>query len=331
MSVDGSGLFYKNSDNFIGLGTADPLSRLHLSDGQIRIDGNGDRYTQFHNGVIIEGRIGQAGDNSINLTNFTSAPINFITGSGAQQALQLSNDGMAHFQGPENDGSISALKIESPLAMTTVSMLIDGNEIDSEDNLYINFNSNTPILMRNANQVRADVTLEHGSSSGEGDGFALENEGSNNNYWTFFVSNNTGELELYYKGDKRGGFDDVSGGYTPVSDMNLKSNIRNMDSVLDKVMKTQPSIYNFTSEEFGKDYIGFVAQDMEKLFPELVSKGKVGDTDKELYTMDYSAIGTLAIQAIKEQQVMIEELKKNNQLLESKIEGLSAKIDILLK
>lgn len=58
-------------------------------------------------------------------------------------------------------------------------------------------------------------------------------------------------------------------------------------------------------EHFKKEYTGFVAQDFQKVFPDLVSK----DADGKL-AIDYLGLIPVLVEAIKEQQEMIEQLRE---------------------
>jgi hypothetical protein len=68
----------------------------------------------------------------------------------------------------------------------------------------------------------------------------------------------------------------------------------------------------------GEKQVGFIAQDIQKTLPELVS-GKEGDMTKgETLGMSYGNLTAVLTKAIQEQQVQIEELKAENQKLKNK-------------
>ena len=80
-----------------------------------------------------------------------------------------------------------------------------------------------------------------------------------------------------------------------------------------------PVKYDLRKDEFpdrkfsDKRQVGLIAQDVEKIVPELVS------TDGEGFkSIDYAKISVLLIDAIKEQQKSIEQLKNEIELLKSK-------------
>lgn len=87
------------------------------------------------------------------------------------------------------------------------------------------------------------------------------------------------------------------------SDIRLKENIKTIDSALNKVLKIRGVEFNKIGES--KKSIGVIAQEIEKILPEVV------DTDVEgMKSVSYGNIVGLLIEAIKEQQLQIEELKK---------------------
>lgn len=143
-------------------------------------------------------------------------------------------------------------------------------------------------------------------------------------------SSNPNRLALVYGGVERGNFDPLTGIYNSTSDKNLKTNIFPMPSILNKILSLEPKTYTYKEDKKQVQRIGFIAQDVEELFPQIVSKDDVAeDSDEYLYHMDYSGFGVLAIQAIKEQQEIInrqqsaiDQLSKELKALKSEIENL---------
>ena len=94
----------------------------------------------------------------------------------------------------------------------------------------------------------------------------------------------------------------VDGMYT-ASDRRLKEGIQDLDYELGKILKLNPRKYHFRDAE-GKDHsIGFIAQEVQHIFPELVA------TDSDYLTINYSGFTVLAIHAIKELSAMVQVLQ----------------------
>ena len=92
------------------------------------------------------------------------------------------------------------------------------------------------------------------------------------------------------------------------SDKKFKKNIRNAEiSAVDTIMKIKHRQYDWKSN--GKhEYVGYIAQELEKINPGLVNKIK--EDDGETYLLNEKALIAMATKAIQEQQQQIEELKK---------------------
>jgi hypothetical protein len=105
------------------------------------------------------------------------------------------------------------------------------------------------------------------------------------------------------------------------SDIRLKQNVRSIDGdgVIDKVKNMAVIQYNYKPEytkgstDPEAKYYGVVAQDLEKSFPDAVK------TDENGYKMvSMNALTAILLQAVKDQQKEIDELKKEVEKLKSK-------------
>ena len=96
------------------------------------------------------------------------------------------------------------------------------------------------------------------------------------------------------------------------SDIRFKTNIRPVVFALNKVKALRGVYFNwnqtaFPEKEFGpQNELGFIAQEVEKIVPEIVSK----DNTKEAYrSVKYDKLVALLVEAIKEQQKQIDSLQ----------------------
>jgi hypothetical protein len=105
--------------------------------------------------------------------------------------------------------------------------------------------------------------------------------------------------------------------WTAASDSRIKKNIINSNYGLSTVLKLRPVEYNLISNDLRQ--VGFIAQEVQKLVPEVVT-GKEGDLSKgEILGITYSNLVPVLTKAIQEQQKQIEELKALvNQLINKK-------------
>lgn len=112
----------------------------------------------------------------------------------------------------------------------------------------------------------------------------------------------------------------ASGTITP-SDIRYKKNITLISSPLQKLQHIRGVNYQYKPGEFpGMGFtdatqIGFIAQEVEKVMPELVTTD-----DKGYKYVDYPKIAPVLVEAIKEQQKEIDELKKEIQEMKKMIQ-----------
>jgi hypothetical protein len=106
---------------------------------------------------------------------------------------------------------------------------------------------------------------------------------------------------------------DVSAGsFTYLSDARLKKNIKSLDyQDVKKLYSIDP--VRFDWKENGETKLGFIAQDVEKYFPELVTVN-----EKTGYKgVEYGNITALLLQAVKSQKVELEALRKDIEMLKN--------------
>lgn len=91
-----------------------------------------------------------------------------------------------------------------------------------------------------------------------------------------------------------------------LSDSRLKTNITNLNYGLSDILKLRSVQYNWKEGEDRDTKIGFLAQDLRKVIPEVV----VGDAQKENLAVNYIELIPVLVNAIKEQQQQIDQLKR---------------------
>jgi hypothetical protein len=99
------------------------------------------------------------------------------------------------------------------------------------------------------------------------------------------------------------------------SDIRFKNNVLPITNALDKINKIGGYTFEWNEKshkETGKKDIGVIAQEVEEILPEIV------DTrDNGYKAVDYSKLTALLIQSVKEQQVIIDNLKSRIETLEN--------------
>ena len=172
------------------------------------------------------------------------------------------------------------------------------------------------------NDPDADLHIKH-INSGSSGGLKLENIVSEE--WArLYISSSNGHLRLYMDtAGIVGTFDDVSGVYTSTSDRRLKEDFEDLYFDWQSFSKLKPLTYSFKADETHKQHIGMVAQDVELIYPELVTY----DVEADRYHMDYAAFGVVAIKAAQEQQKTIEQMQHVLDEKDAQIDALTLRLN----
>ena len=124
----------------------------------------------------------------------------------------------------------------------------------------------------------------------------------------------------------------VTGAITACSDIRFKKDISPLLHSLDNVLKLQGVNYFWKSKEFPDRYfndkkqIGLIAQEVEKIYPELVL------TDVDGYkSVDYSKLTPILVEAIKELKAENDQLKADNTSFKSDIQKIKAQLGMDVK
>ena len=106
------------------------------------------------------------------------------------------------------------------------------------------------------------------------------------------------------------------------SDARLKKNIHQVEGALGKVMHLNGVTWQWKDEKREQaEQMGVVAQDVEKVAPQLVREG-----DDGMKYLNYNGLNALTIEAIKELKAGNDSLKAQNMQLEARIKRLEAKL-----
>jgi hypothetical protein len=116
------------------------------------------------------------------------------------------------------------------------------------------------------------------------------------------------------------------GSWTTWSDSRLKDIQGNYEKGLKEIIALKPVKFNYKEGNAcnlpsDQNYVGFIAQDVQKIFPEAVSEGKDG-----YLSLDANAINVALVNAIKELKAENDKLKADNKQFEDRL----AKIEKLL-
>ena len=142
-------------------------------------------------------------------------------------------------------------------------------------------------------------------------GLRIEHSGTNNNHWTLYTANSNGGLYLYTTtggNSSVGNFNSATGAYSSSSNRHLKDGITLLDAgTLAKVLQLEPTKYYFKRDPDQVNTLGFIAEDVQPHFPELVTPtGEEGDG----LSINYAGFAVVAIKAIQELEERVRRLEQ---------------------
>lgn len=178
----------------------------------------------------------------------------------------------------------------------------------SADQIHMVTNGNSQMTVASDGKVGFDKTSpdtdlhirqsQQNITNGTG-GIKFEESGSTTDWWRIYHS---GIYFSFNKSGNRVAYINGSGTYVTTSDAKYKKNVVEMDPVLDRIKKMRPVSYHYNQQKDSENKVlGFIAQEVQPLFPELVVESEDGSLG-----MGYSHLGVVAIQAAKEQQEIID-------------------------
>ncbi len=164
-----------------------------------------------------------------------------------------------------------------------------------------------------------------------GRGLVLVDPGTFHN-WEFVTTknqtDNASDYYVYYNGQYKGNFFYADGSYNPISDERLKKDVQPLQGALSRIMGLTPVRYKMKYGSPGSPCLGFIAQDAEPLFPEIVQRVNEKDNGypglDEFYTMNYDGLAPTVISALQEEQQHIRELENRINALKKRIANMKA-------
>jgi hypothetical protein len=316
--VDGLTQFIVDNDGEVGIGTLSPTTPLQIEGGTDASlsDGSGFLTIGNHNAsnIVIDGNEIMARDNASTSDLFLQANGGFVGINRSTASHNLDLNGTMRVRNGGATRMIVADDGQVGIGDATPDSRLVVNGSIGETPLRVRQNGTSKLFVHSNGRVGAGESafvpeatfhVQHNNGNVETNGFSI---GNGTDVRWHFHPNTQQNLVLY--GDNgpnfahHGTFLWALGDYIPASDRRLKKNIEDIGPVLEKVRQLQPRKYNMLVEkESARRSFGFIAQEVEPLFPENVRYD--GDTDT--YSLLYKGFSILAIKAIQELADVIEQ------------------------
>lgn len=204
-------------------------------------------------------------------------------------------------------------KMKKALLVVVIGILLIGYDIYGAD-LFVNGRV----------QSKGPLTIDlHGFSGSSGSNFILltpDPTGETNGSGSYTISA-INDMLTFSSADLTNSPGDLrvrNIWYT--SDRSFKENISSIESPLDKILNINGVAFNWIPEKdpdkIKEKHYGVIAQEIENVFPGLVKEGPEGEK-----AVAYTELIPVMIEAIKEQQKIIEKQQRDLQALRSAIDG----------
>jgi hypothetical protein len=236
---------------------------------------------------------------AINFVNeFTSGQYNYIARiiaepEGSWTSTASTRDSRLSFLTTLNGVTSEAMRITSGRSMLLATTTDTGAVINVSGS-YMNY----PVSIE-AQPGGGQLALTRGGAVGE-----------------FYMGGSTGgTTEIYVRSGGSGGvrLDSGTTGWVSASDIRLKDIEKPIDNAVQSLQGLQTIYYSWKASQDKKLHLGLIAQEVEAVFPEIVSESSID----EMKGVNYMGLIPVLIKAIQEQQTQIEELKSRVDQLEN--------------
>lgn len=302
------------SSGSVGIGTTQPYTKLH-----VRQDNSGGLGPSL---TLMNGGGGAGSAASIDFDGYDPGNANSPT-----VRIQSIDDG--------NDSS--NLSFLTKIPGSTSNPLVEQMRLVDNGSLIIDFSGQNALSLGTGSPT-GNALIFGGLTSGEGiascrvsGSGCTDSDGNDHQYGLDFYTSytrrmtfwNHGDMQMYgctywENGDHQG---------SCTSDARLKTDIQPFPNVLDKLAKLKPVHFDWKPSappelhhSHGRQY-GFIAQEVEKIFPDMVSTGEDG-----YKRVNYGQLPYLLLQGVRELKASNDKLSSDAEIQRTKTEHAQAEV-----
>jgi hypothetical protein len=122
-----------------------------------------------------------------------------------------------------------------------------------------------------------------------------------------------------------------TGVWSIASDRRLKTNIQSISNVTEKLLKLNPVTFNFIAHQDCPPSYGFIAQEVQEVYPDETSdSGQIAPDGTPYLGLNQGFLISVLVAGFKEQQTVIQSQEARIQSLEQQLASLKATVDALI-
>lgn len=332
-SINGDKIYY-NTEN-VGIGTTNPELKLQVNGGtDLSLAGGGYIMTGLStsSNLVMDVNELMARNNGVGTSlylNRQGGDVLINNAGSGRVGIGTSPSNRLHVNGSESNGTNTAtLQITNG----TSDMFLDGNEIDTDGDLFINDNTNNQVKF--GGQVLVGDPTDYNNVW-----FQVRGPDGNNQAAQFInnspavggssqptvqINNTSGTgFALYIESgtvSKPGG-----GSWGANSDLRLKKDVESFTQGLESIRQIRPVWYRYNGINglpTQPRYVGVIAQELQRVAPQMVSANAARANPESYLMVDPSDFTYMLINSVKELDQTVEKQKQIIEAQESKINAI---------
>ena len=207
-----------------------------------------------------------------------------------------------------------------------INLSSDFQEDDGNGGFYNPALFSANVNISDAGVYSGDINLTGSAPTGIRMYGAADFEGDGSNVHSHIALDGTNDNHIFLDGTGNGDFTGSVNAFAlnQTSDARLKKNVVTLTSGLAMVTQLRGVRYNWKDENRPEARVGFIAQEVEEVLPELVTTKEDG-----FKAVNYAEMTAVLVEAVKELNQQIADLKKENGQLKaelSKVEDMESRL-----